>query len=393
MTPLHTANDVEYYLIKRKPKKGKPIYHARFLDSKVDAAGRRIVKFSKSTGQTNEVLAHKIVAQWIDDGKIDAVPTNLKKYLLDFWDPDKSDYLKNKFRQGKSYSSAYLEANESVIRRLFLPYFTDHGIRDLTELTAENLEEWMQHLDADENVSGRTANRARQAVWVGLNHAIKKRLIRNHPGASVEKNQENLNKREAFTLRELEAIFSAEWDDARCRAAALLAFYTGARLGEVRGLRWKNVFLSEGYVNIVENYVEVDGLKEPKWGSFRENVDIPPAVVDALLSVKAASRWKPDADQFVFFDIDSLDIPAGKQLLTASLDRVTDALNITGRTFHSLRHSFITHFGPHMRPAELRYLVGHSNEVTTERYQHRTEEGRKEIQEVQRKILPFSAVH
>jgi len=94
LNPLFTMDDVEYYLVKRKPKKGKPVYHARFLDKKVDPAGRRIVKFSKTTGQTNESLAHKIVTRWIDEGVVDAVPTNLKKYLLNFWNSDKSDYLK-----------------------------------------------------------------------------------------------------------------------------------------------------------------------------------------------------------------------------------------------------------------------------------------------------------
>ena len=120
MNPLYLTNEVEYYLVKRKPKKGKAIYHARFLDKKLDSQGRRIVKKSMSTKQTNEALAHKVVAKWIEDGKIDAVPTNLKKFLLDFWDSDKSDYLKNKFRQGKTYSTAYIDANVSVIKRLFL---------------------------------------------------------------------------------------------------------------------------------------------------------------------------------------------------------------------------------------------------------------------------------
>ena len=158
----------------------------------------------------------------------------------------------------------------SHIERLFLPYFTELGMADLTELSPDNLEEWMQHLDANKSVSGRTANRARGAVWTALAHAVKKRLIRHHPGASVEKNAENLNKRGAYSLEELKAIFSAEWQDIRCETAAMLAFYTGARLGEVRGLRWKNAHLDEGFVDIVENYVDEDGLKEPKWGSFRE---------------------------------------------------------------------------------------------------------------------------
>ncbi len=91
----------------------------------------------------------------------------------------------------------------------------------------------------------------------------------------------------------------------------------------------------------------------------------------------------------VFFDVDSAEMPAGKELLTGGRERVTKALGITGKTFHSLRHSFITHFGPHMRPAELHYLVGHSNEATTERYQHRTAESRKEIRIAQSNILQF----
>ena len=245
MNAPYSASEVEYYLIKRRPKKGKPIYHARFLETKVDESGRRIVKFSKSTGETNEVNAHKVVAMWTEEGVIDAVPTNLKTYLLDFWNPEKSDYLKNKFRQGKTYSRVYLETNVSHIERLFLPYFTELGIADLTELSPDNLEEWMQHLDANKSVSGRTANRARGAVWTALAHAVKKRLIRHHPGASVEKNAENLNKRGAYSLEELKAIFSAEWQDIRCETAAMLAFYTGARLGEVRGLRWKTHTLTK----------------------------------------------------------------------------------------------------------------------------------------------------
>jgi integrase len=91
----------------------------------------------------------------------------------------------------------------------------------------------------------------------------------------------------------LQDIFSANWEDIRCKAAALLSFYTGARLGEIRGLRWKNVSLSDGYVNIVENYVEGDGLKEPKWQSIRESVDIPEIVIQELEAVKNLSRWKP----------------------------------------------------------------------------------------------------
>ena len=169
----------------------------------------------------------------------------------------------------------------------------------------------------------------------------------------------------------------------------MLAFYTGARLGEVRGLRWKNAHLDEGFIDIVENYVDEDGLKEPKWGSFREGVDIPDGIVSVLRELRRVSRWGSEPERFVFFDVDSPGIPAGKGLLTRGLKQVCRSLDITGRTFHSLRHSFITHFGPHMRPAELRYLVGHSNEATTERYEHRTEEGRKAIRDAQAKILPF----
>lgn len=171
------VSDVEYYLIKRKPKKGKAIYHARFFDSAVDKDGRRKIKYSKSTGQTSEAAAQQVVARWIEEGKLDIVKTNLSTYLLNFWDPEKSEYLKNKARQGKTYSDAYLKANVSVIDRLFLPYFKKLGIFDLTELTPDNLESWMQYLDQKDDVSGGTANRARRPYGLRLTSQLRRDLL------------------------------------------------------------------------------------------------------------------------------------------------------------------------------------------------------------------------
>ena len=139
MNTVYSEGDVKYYLIKRKPTKGKPVYHARFLDSKLDEHGRRRVKFSRSTGETNEALAHKRITEWMEEGIIDSSPTSLRTYLLDFWDPEKSDYLKNKGRQGKVFSRDYIRANVSVIERYLLPHYEKQGITDLHELDLDNL--------------------------------------------------------------------------------------------------------------------------------------------------------------------------------------------------------------------------------------------------------------
>lgn len=79
---MFVREDVEYYLVKRKPKKGKPSYHARIFDRALDADGRRKIKAQKSTGATNETLV--TCRTWVGGARsIPGLPHQLRLALVD----------------------------------------------------------------------------------------------------------------------------------------------------------------------------------------------------------------------------------------------------------------------------------------------------------------------
>jgi hypothetical protein len=76
--------------------------------------------------------------------------------------------------------------------------------------------------------------------------------------------KEQRSERPIFQLPELTALFASPWPDPRAYGACLLACTTGCRMGEARGLLVKNTHLADGYIDILTNYVDGDGMKAPK---------------------------------------------------------------------------------------------------------------------------------
>jgi integrase len=329
----------------------------------------------------------------IEEGTVFASRDNLRTYLLDFWDPKKSEYLRSRIaEEGKSYSVEYLAGNVTAIKMHFLPYFDDRHLSKLSDLTSANLTAWRNHLRLEKKASPRTVNRTRQAVWTALTYASDIGLLPYHPGTRIKKVKEETPPRKIFELAELETLFATPWADFRCYAGALFAVGTGARLGEVRGLRFRNLHLDKGYCDILENYQDAEGLKRCKWDSGRAGVPIPARVADALKRLIAIHRWGPLPDNYVFYDVNTPKLPIGKHTMCRGLTlAVTSAKLPGGRTFHCLRHTFISHASGSLSPASLRYHVGHAGAETTALYEHQTAGDRKALEDVQNRILPFPA--
>jgi integrase len=385
--------NVEYHLLKRKNKAGKTVYYVGFLSDMPGKNGKKRYSAVKSTGAGNKPLAHKIARQMIEEGTVFASRDNLKTYLLDFWDPKKSEYLRSRIaEESKTYSVMYLEGNIAAIKSHFLPYFEERHLSKLSDLTAANLTAWRNHLRLEKKASPRTVNRTRQAVWTALTYAVDIGLLPYHPGGRIKKIHEETPPRKIFELEELEKLFSAPWSDLRIYTGALFAAGTGARLGEVRGLRFRNLHLDLGYVDIVENYQDAEGLKICKWDSGRAGVPLPSRIIDALEKLMAIHRWGAQPDSFVFFDLNTPKLPIGKHALSEGLKIAVKNSGLPGgRTFHCLRHTFISHVSGNISPASLRYHVGHSNAETTALYEHQTERDTKALKDVQNKMLPYKA--
>ena len=378
---------MDYHLLKRKKKGGKVVYHAAFLSDLPGKNGKKQYRTIKSTGVGNRALAHKVARQMLEDGQVLASQDLLRDFLLTFWDPDKSEYLRSARAEGRTHAVAYLMGNRSTVDRYFLPYCNQHGISKLADLTRQNLLAWRNEL-FETGVGPRVINRTRTAVFTALAWAVEMNMLPHHPGQGVRPVKAKATERKIFELSELSKLFEKPWPDFRCYAGAALAATTGMRIGEVRGLQVKNLHLEAAYLDVVTNFQDEEGIKPPKWDSERIGVPLPPPTVKALEKVLQLHRWGAQPEHFVFFSTDSPSWPLNKHTLGNALTRACKAAGIPARPFHSFRHSFITHASHTLSPAALRYHVGHSNAETTERYQHLSEADRKALVDVQAKILP-----
>ncbi|AFG37412.1 hypothetical protein [Spirochaeta africana] len=86
--------DPEFHLIKKKNKKGKPIYHVGFLSDQLGRNGKPSYKLMKSTGVGSRVAAEKIARQMIADGIVFKI---VSKRVCNFTlEPSASGWLRNR---------------------------------------------------------------------------------------------------------------------------------------------------------------------------------------------------------------------------------------------------------------------------------------------------------
>ena len=396
MNRAYSIGSVDYHLLKRKGKTGKGVYYVGFLSDLVGSNGRRRYKAVRSTRTGNIALARKIALQMIEKGDVFATKDGLRDFLLTFWDPEKSEYLRGKAAEGHPVSTVYANNSRSLVKRYVLPYFKKRGITRISELTRPLILSWRNDLferrsasREGRKVSPRTVNTARQAFFVPLRWAVTMGMLPYDPAGTVRPVHDKPAKRQIFELAEYQKLFAVDWPDARYKAACLLASVTGMRMGEVRGLLVKNLHLDKSRLDVVTSWQDAEGLKPPKWDSERIGVDLPENVVSALRELLDGHRWGVEPDHFVFFGIESPAVPIGKRGLDHALRNAMTAAKLPGgRTFHCFRHSLVSHASD-LSAAGLREFIGHRQESTTEGYQHVTDRDRDAMREIQAKILPF----
>ena len=384
--------DAGFHLLKRKTS-----YYVAIPDEVPGPNGRPRYKVMKSLKTLNKGLARKRALEVLADKSLVASKDDLADFLLGFWTPGQSEYLRSKAAEGKDISPVYCQCNRSWIERYFLPYFAERGITTLNKLDRRGLYGWRNHLHEhgrlkpdnealplDEDgkpiepptISPATQNKVRQAVMVALEWCVDMEMLPVNPMARVKRVAEKPAVRAIFQRDHLRALFAVPWPDYRSYAAALLAVTTGARLGEVRGLRSPSLHLDAGYIDIVENWQDGQGLKPPKWGSTRYGVPLPGRTIEALVQLESMNPYGAE-DHFVFWG-PSADEPIPKHIVSRNLSAAMKQAKIpaTGRTFHSFRHTYVSLMRHEVGADRVRLAVGHTGTEMTDSYTHETDEDR-----------------
>jgi integrase len=159
-----------------------------------------------------------------------------------------------------------------------------------------------------------------------------------------------------------------------------LAATTGMRRGEVLGLRWRDVDLQRGVLQVVQQRVRgADALTygPPKTSRGRRRIDLDPATVSAprehrrrqLEDRLAFGPGYIDAD-LVFARADGS--PLDPDVVSRSFERLARRVGLTPIRFHDLRHTHATlALAAGIHPKVVQERLGHSSvSITLDLYSH-----------------------
>jgi integrase len=185
--------------------------------------------------------------------------------------------------------------------------------------------------------------------------------IAQNPCRKVEALPENNQRTRHLSFAEEDRFFAKLTDDRQhLRTLVTVAIYSGPRRGELLKLRWSNVDFDLNTINFTETKTNKD-----------RSVPMDTIVRDALLKL----REQAGSAEYVFTNPDT-----GTRYtdIKKSFSAACREAGITNFTFHDLRHTFGTRLADAgVDVVKIKELMGHSSIVTTMRYIHATDQGKR----------------
>jgi integrase len=252
---------------------------------------------------------------------------------------------------------------QQVLKSQLLPAFCDLRVSAITESRMQQLLTQLQ----DAGLSARRINLALLVLKMVLRTAVRRRLIREDPTEHVRGLREPQTEVDPLDPEMVTAFLTAcpPW----WRPYFTVAFWTAARPNELAALKWGDVDAARGILRIrAGRYRGKEG--PPKTASSVRDIDLLPAVVEALKAQKAqqaAERLKrgrgaPETGQdYVFTG------PEGGLLnVNALRDRywyptLTKA-SLSRRTMYQTRHTFASNaLAAGESPSWVAAMLGHAS--------------------------------
>ncbi|MBD3666459.1 MAG: site-specific integrase [Kangiella sp.] len=270
---------------------------------------------------------------------------------------------------------------------------------------------WIISLHKSGTLAPATVNKILQCFRSLLAGAVSAGYIPHNPASNVEPVKMTHRKRGVLTDDEVRELLQwpGPWTDYRHYAINTLAFATGARIGEIRGLHVKDVHTDR--VDILYSWEEGYGLKEPKYGSVR-SVPISEHVYSVL--EKVVTDYRPTS--LLFYGAKSHDRPVSKTWIEKGLHRalvrmmmpeisddtpekkraeivrgVENQLKERNIGVHSWRHKLNTVLRSAGVPdSKIRLLTGHRSEGMTDHYTRYAAADFSDVRTIQTALLSMN---
>jgi integrase len=258
------------------------------------------------------------------------------------------------------------QARYEGITRAFLKHLGGRADQPLTAITPPDVKSYIEAVRAGK-VSDKTVAVHLQALKSAFSQARRMQMIESSPADPIKVEVESEIQRELFTETEAKMLLDAaegEW-----KTLLLVGYYTGLRLSVAATLRWDAVDLTAKAITVAK----------PGKGGRAVRIPMHDRLHDHLMRVAATDR----TDDSVMPELAGAD-SGGKAGLSEEFKRIArragvDLMEVKRanghkfckRTFHSLRHGFVSGLANEgVAPEQRRAITGHKTESVHARYTH-----------------------
>ena len=312
--------------------------------------------------------------------------TPLLAYIADFWDYEKSEYVRDKIAHGQRIGKRHCYEQANLVR-YWREFFTaEDTLEGLSSAKFREFERYLQprhEIPGMRNPNGKpviplstaTMKNIIRCGGISFGWAVKQGYIKTNPEKALTQYSTVSKERGILSAEEARELFKfGKWEDERYRVASLLAMITGMRLGEIQALRRCDI--GDDMLYVRRAWSPVDGLKCPKNGKERK-VPIPPEVRQELLKLAAKNPHKnmfAESDGFVFWGT-MPDKPLVSNQITEGFKNALYSIGITEKmreerniVFHSWRHFYATTIAHDVDEKHAQMVLGHETPAMTKHY-------------------------
>ncbi len=291
-----------------------------------------------------EKLVTDLVRRRNDGEEVVTEKINLADYLIERWLP---------IQKTKLRTSTF----DSYRRNIELHVIPALGRRRLDKLSVEDLDRFYATLLTNGRKDGKPGGLSPKTVR-SIHLVLHKALADAHRKGVVTRNVAAVADPPSLGARRRDDIKA--WDAAQLRGfltamapnplypAFHLAAHTGMRRGEVLGLRWSDLDLSEGRLSVRQALVSVAyevQISDVKTGSGRRTIDVDYGTVEVLRAWRS-DRFGDQCDREPGIEDLVVLRPDGSQIhpdiFSQTFDRCVAKLDVPTISLHDLRHTHAT---------------------------------------------------
>lgn len=353
----------------------------------IEAPKKKVVVVHKKNALSDSGMIPADVAAKVYEPLNPECTMKLCEFLVNFWTPEKSEYIQNKRAHKKTIGDYHCKEMRGMVNRYWLPFFGE----DFTvgELTEQYLEDFLQELANFRCLKGATINHARTCGATGLKWLKNKGIIHSNPMANVEAfSKSDATPRGIPDEKEIKALYELDWNNEVMYLAFNLSAFSGLRPGEISGLQVRDIDSEKDLITIRHSWHRTGFLKSTKTNLIRKV----PVAHNIILRLLVQAQRCPGANEetFVFWSKANDYKPFLPQYYDDGFFEALHKIGVSEEErkernidFYSLRHFCATYLANMTDMRNVQAVLGHTTPAMTKHYaNHMTDEHFDSIRDI-----------